>query len=192
MSSIDAAIIKALVEHIGGNPDEIPDGSIGGGTNEPIPLNDSVLEPAWASNCTFTWGVDGMYKTLTFTNIIAEPTLGHIIKLYDKTNKTYVYLICNFRYPPTSDRGHEYKFISFKNGQTTAPSITLESVGTTKNEVAYRFIDSSNQFEVPDGTTTGLFKVKINNASTLFECFAAMIYSISNVLCQLQNKVYTT
>lgn len=30
MSSIDAAIIKALVEHIGGNPDEIPDGPIGG------------------------------------------------------------------------------------------------------------------------------------------------------------------
>ena len=30
MSSIDAAIIKALVEHIGGNPDEIPDGTIGG------------------------------------------------------------------------------------------------------------------------------------------------------------------
>ena len=31
MSSIDAAIIKALVEHIGGNPDSIPDGTIGGG-----------------------------------------------------------------------------------------------------------------------------------------------------------------
>ena len=30
-STIDAAIIKALVEHIGGNPDSIPDGSIGGG-----------------------------------------------------------------------------------------------------------------------------------------------------------------
>ena len=30
MSSIDAAIIKALVEHIGGNPDEIPEGTIGG------------------------------------------------------------------------------------------------------------------------------------------------------------------
>ena len=30
MSSIDAAIIKALVEHIGGNPDSIPDGPIGG------------------------------------------------------------------------------------------------------------------------------------------------------------------
>ena len=27
MSSIDAAIIKALVEHIGGNPDSIPDGT---------------------------------------------------------------------------------------------------------------------------------------------------------------------
>ena len=31
MSTIDAAIIKALVEHIGGNPDSIPDGTIGGG-----------------------------------------------------------------------------------------------------------------------------------------------------------------
>ena len=29
-STIDAAIIKALVEHIGGNPDSIPDGPIGG------------------------------------------------------------------------------------------------------------------------------------------------------------------
>ena len=38
-STIDAAIIKALVEHIGGNPDSIPDGPIGGGgsTNEYIP-----------------------------------------------------------------------------------------------------------------------------------------------------------
>ena len=32
MSSIDAAIIKALVEHIGGNSDSIPDGTIGGKT----------------------------------------------------------------------------------------------------------------------------------------------------------------
>ena len=31
MSTIDAAIIKALVEHVGGNPDSIPDGAIGGG-----------------------------------------------------------------------------------------------------------------------------------------------------------------
>ena len=31
MSSIDAAIIKALVEHIGGDSDSIPDGTIGGG-----------------------------------------------------------------------------------------------------------------------------------------------------------------
>ena len=188
MSSIDAAIIKALVEHIGGNPDSIPDGTI----VEPIPLNDSVLGPAWASDYTFTWGDDGTYKTLTFTNNIAEPTLGDIIKLYDKTKNTYVYLICNFRYPPTSGKGHQYQFMTFKNGQITAPYITLESVGTTKNEVAYRFKDSSNQFEVPDGTTTGIFKVKINNASTLIEYFAAVIYSISNVLCQLQNKVYTT
>ena len=30
MSSIDAAIIRTLVEHIGGNPDSIPDGAIGG------------------------------------------------------------------------------------------------------------------------------------------------------------------
>ena len=42
MSSIDAAIIKALVEHIGGNPDSIPDGTIGGGSSasthfEPLP-----------------------------------------------------------------------------------------------------------------------------------------------------------
>ena len=33
MSSIDAAIIKALVEHIGGNPDSIPDGPIGGSSS---------------------------------------------------------------------------------------------------------------------------------------------------------------
>ena len=32
MATIDAAIIKALVEHIGGNPDTIPDGPISGGT----------------------------------------------------------------------------------------------------------------------------------------------------------------
>ena len=31
MSSIDAAIIKALVEHIGGDSSTIPDGTIGGG-----------------------------------------------------------------------------------------------------------------------------------------------------------------
>ena len=32
MSTIDAAIIKALVEHVGGDSSGIPDGTIGGGT----------------------------------------------------------------------------------------------------------------------------------------------------------------
>ena len=46
MSVVDAAIIKALVEHIGGNPDSIPDGTIGGSSASTLkhhfePLPDS-------------------------------------------------------------------------------------------------------------------------------------------------------
>ena len=42
MSTIDAAIIKALVEHIGGNPDSIPDGTIGGGGGTSYTAGDGI------------------------------------------------------------------------------------------------------------------------------------------------------
>ena len=46
MSTIDAAIIKALVEHIGGNPDSIPDGTSGGGGGATY----TAVEPMYISN----------------------------------------------------------------------------------------------------------------------------------------------
>ena len=46
MTAIDAAIIKALVEHIGGKPDSIPDGTIGGGGGATY----TAVEPMYISN----------------------------------------------------------------------------------------------------------------------------------------------
>ena len=52
MSTIDAAIIKALVEHIGGNPDSIPEESL-----DPNVLDYSKLEPLLESDAC-TWEID--------------------------------------------------------------------------------------------------------------------------------------
>ena len=52
MTCIDAAIIRALVEHIGGNPDSVPDGTIGG-----VADTSSFLDA--------TWDDDGAIYTFT-------------------------------------------------------------------------------------------------------------------------------
>ena len=48
MTCIDAAIIRALVEHIGGNPDSVPDGTIGG-----VADTSTFLDATWETDDNF-------------------------------------------------------------------------------------------------------------------------------------------
>ena len=102
MSSIDAAIIKALVEHIGGNPDSIPDGPIGGGggggsTNEYIP------NPEYTISLTLNQDLNLVISSNTFLTDIIH--LGDVIRFSNTNGKTHDYYCISI-----SKYGDEYRF----------------------------------------------------------------------------------
>ena len=103
MSAIDAAIIKALVEHIGGNPDSVPDGTIGGGdgasytAGEGITIsNKNEIGVNYDHNTLVLneWGMlsqaipSGTYNSITlFDNIdnsFVPSSVDNLYKLHDK------------------------------------------------------------------------------------------------------------
>ena len=76
MSTIDAAIIKALVEHIGGDSSTIPDGTIGG---------DGDIMKLWANKKESTAAdIERGMEGVTYLNIRGDPedALGfHLLKI---------------------------------------------------------------------------------------------------------------
>ncbi len=89
MTTIDAAIIKALVAHIGGDPNTVPDGTIGGGG-----VSSSYLNA--------TWDVDDKSE-LTFTLPEGQVfDIGSIIRLKATTGQS-LEVICVSKYTTDGD-----------------------------------------------------------------------------------------
>jgi hypothetical protein len=79
MTCVDAAIIKALVEHIGGNPDDIP----AGGNQTLLPSSNKIIAPA----------TNSIYEHAFF--LYNSPRILDIIKLRRLDNgeiDTFIYL----------------------------------------------------------------------------------------------------
>ena len=120
-STIDAAIIKALVEHIGGNPDSIPDGPIGGGgsTNEYIP------NPEYTISLTLNQDLNLIISSNAFLAEIIH--LGDVIRFSHTNGNTHDYYCISI-----SKYNDEYSF-------EFLPEHSTERMG----EAFYVYADSS-------------------------------------------------
>ena len=101
MSTIDAAIIKALVEHVGGDSSGIPDGTIGGGTTytagNGIEISDeNVISVAdhQHTNLTTLTIKQGLTASTITTNLISCVDENQGITLSaNRVNITYLYKV---------------------------------------------------------------------------------------------------
>ena len=105
MSCIDAAIIKALVEHIGGNPDDVV---VGGATTLDTVINDSLL----TFDHSLTWEKSGSTDVLPTSD---QPDqfyfdLGTIIKVVDDADKVHYYVCEGYRSFNLRDTSGEAEF----------------------------------------------------------------------------------
>ena len=132
MSSIDAAIIKALVEHIGGNPDEIPDGAIGEGGGDEYKIYDQI-----------TITINDKVKLSSSIPLFYLIRHGHIIRLKTTTGETIDY-ICK------SITDGMYGFGTVDG--TSSASCNIDSSST---EVSINLKYSNADFEAPDNVSTG-------------------------------------
>ena len=161
MATIDAAIIKALVEHIGGNPDTIPDGTIGGGSNAKISF----------INCEWSVSNDKYVVKLPFN---VEIGLGTCVKLNIAMNDGYLDTVfyCS-KLPDVNNTFQEY---TFSTGQDDA-SFTLVKEG---------FLNYTSDIEVgmlqnvPDNETTGMFN--LTGSAEISECIKQLIARMHNIL----------
>ena len=136
MSCIDAAIIKALVEHIGIDPDSV--GSSNG---------NSVINATWSTGTL----PDTPYTIRTFTLPAGETIkLGTCLKLYNKDKEQMVYFYCT-RMEIESD-AVLYVFY----GLNCDSAFTL----VRNNNIYYcNGLDISIYADVPDNNTTGVFNL---------------------------------
>ena len=149
MSSIDAAIIKALVEHIGGNPDSIPDGPIGGGggggsTNEYIP------NPNYTISLTLNQDLNLIISSNAFlANIIH---LGDVIRFSHTNGKTHdYYCICITK---SSDK-YKFEFLPEHSTDRVGKSlyISVDSSAKTYTANLDPELIYDNEFDDADNTT---------------------------------------
>ena len=137
MSSIDAAIIKALVEHIGMNPDEVPTG--GSST-------DTIIPVTWS-----TQNVDG-YDMLAFSLPEGQKiNYGTCLKLTGDGNNVTETEWCLYCVSNLSDT---YRFRAFGK--------VFPFTKTGNLYVADEIAVGMNIQAIPDNSTTGLFKISNN------------------------------
>ena len=133
MTCIDAAIIKALVEHIGGNPDDVV---VGGGEAR------SFLQAEWSEDG------DG---TLSFTLPEGQKIeIGTAIRLHidEMGQEPLTYYCCESG--KDSSNKTKYVFRSPEDG------VAIEIVDETTH---FKTNMPSNKINLPDNTTYGLFNV---------------------------------
>ena len=136
MSCIDAAIIKALVEHIGMDPDSV--GSSNGS---------SVINGTWGTGTI----PESSTTARTFT-LPAEESIkfGTCLKLYSKDNEQVDYYYC-ISIDIRSNTG-QYTFKELNSGS----SLTIVRVDNT---CYFADLDTSDYVDVPDNKTTGVFNL---------------------------------
>ena len=152
MSSIDAAIIKALVEHIGGNPDEIPDGTIGGPTLTKQP---GRIE-RWVNPD------DGGTPRNEFSIVDDELRTGDILRLkFSKDDETYYR---DYMYIIVRDAGNTGQFISLDDMFYILTFIRTKGIyrtdeGNADDAVDLDTDDNIGLYRFTNPTLAGFFKM---------------------------------
>ena len=161
MTCVDAAIIKALVEHIGGNPDDVVGGE-GGITNTDIPV-DNV---SWKlENKDLGSGEKPVYVATTDTKSAIRP--GVIIKFKWGTNSYSMERYLCIGYDSSGDRliftdgSGDYKFTA---------TMLSGSVLTSKYVWGFDFGTVIEEY-VPDQIISGAFRIN-SLESACFACGA--------------------
>lgn len=154
MTCIDAAIIKALVEHIGGNPDDVV---VGGSST------DTIIPVTWS-----TQTVD-KYEMLAFSIPDgSDIKIGTCLKLtgdgHNVTEKEWC-LYC------VSNLSNTYRF--------RTPGKTFDFTKTGDLYVADEIAVGMNIQAIPDNSTTGLFK--ISNNEMMNQAFETIFLAINSM-----------
>ena len=148
MATIDAAIIKALVEHIGGDSSGIPDGAIGGG-----------VRPA-----TWTTVDDGDNQIVAFSlpNGV-ELKYGDTIILGDLMtgDRPKEFYLTQILYPGTDENSSQYTKYRFEGVHDNNIAFLSVNMGEVEGRILYgcdKLYMGVNMAGLPDNKTTGLFE----------------------------------
>ena len=184
MTSIDAAIIKALVEHIGGNPDDIPDGGLSF-SYEPLP-----------STFTFSGTSARMFLNPKVNNKLDTGLFipgQTVFRLKRKDSDIVDSFLCtrNNLYDSYSFYS-EFKLIlndnPFQLSSENNIEFRLDFEGD--NYSAYISPNSDDIYELPSNdTSTGFYKLVIEGETgyqrTLRQNLVSTQQTLINVLCAL-------
>ena len=148
MSCIDAAIIKALVEHIGGNPDDVVVG--GGSSNSDIPL-DNI---SWKiENRDLGNGEQPIYVARVSRNNPIKPGAILKVKYYLNSVSTNFYLCTDH----DIDNGILY-FTDLRGEQKLIATMLDYSALNSTYDWGFDFWTVGEE-SVPDQITTGVFHI---------------------------------
>ena len=148
MSSIDAAIIKALVEHIGGDSSGIPDGAIGGGGGR------TYLDATWSTVEQETGG-----PRLTFTLPEGETIgIGTGVQLRGDSGQHQV-MYC-IKEDVNEDGQKYFAFKYLDNLSTGGQAIWIE-------DGVYRTRWATLNTLTPDNINSGIFKPSLEDITNL-------------------------
>ena len=168
MTCIDAAIIKALVEHIGMNPDDVP---IGGGSGS----GSGGSEQSSSTFLDATWDDTSMYYSFTLPEG-QKLEVGSIIRYQEKSSGITNALVIEEIASNSSDvkQYTTIRFpIDFSNPRIAEQAIHFDGERYTINGF---YIDTIYK---PDNKTTGI--ITNRSYAGLFELLVSIINSIIEV-----------
>ena len=170
MATIDAAIIKALVEHIGGNPDTIPDGI---GVKQDYAISPKIT-------MTSTNGIGFTLSSTESLNSILS--YGHIIRLKTSSGEIVDFTCIRFQDVNPTTR----YFVFAPNDGSTFAMLQIDP-SKTVTEATISITNYGTDFELPDNITTGYMTPKFGIGYVL-EHISAFIIDLSNRVKALENK----
>ena len=188
MSTVDAAIIKALVEHIGMDPDSIPSGggSTSGGTSD-VSLLPTVTKLVHSEDCFVSKDDEGNLTINCRPSIIRGIKLGHVIRLKKTTTDEYVNFVC------VQVHLHSQEFIfTFKDLTSTEEhhgfdvKMSASKTSETDATVANYYEVNMDDYETPDEVTTGYMVPERITAITI------ILENLTETIRRIYNDVLST
>ena len=150
MTCIDAAIIKALVEHIGGNPDDVE-----------VDVDKNIFYDIYKPINTIEWIPNNPSVFITASKVGSAPKIGDIIVLEMPDGTLSSFVCYSFGTQKKSiyfdETITEYMFRGFHDNSFAMVEYTSEG--------HWRIITTFNPDFIPDNTTSGIFR-RASNPST--------------------------
>ena len=166
MSCIDSAIIRALVEHIGMNPDEIP---TTGGTSSGTSIDLGQLGTKIVSTSTFgtVYGAENCMICDYHSSYDARLSVGAVLRLETIAGEIETYICFSNEI--------EFEFMNIKNTSKTLKFSYANDEGT---KIFSRLITSDIYKSFSDSSNTGLFNRAYEDPVITF-------------ICNVANKIYS-